>query len=88
MTLPSDIPLGALISLLHRSHSNVLNARLKPLGLSAGQFPILLVLSRREGISQDTLARYFSLDKATIARALRRLEEDGFLCRRTVPGNR
>jgi len=88
MALHEDIPLGALISLLHRYHFVALNTRLKPLGLTAGQFPILLFLSKREGIPQETLARHFHFDKATIARAVRRLEDDGFLCRKADPGNR
>jgi DNA-binding MarR family transcriptional regulator len=83
-----DIPLGALISLIRRNHVIALNIRLKPLGLSAGQFPILMFLSRKEGIPQETLARHFHIDKATIARAVRRLEDDGFVIRRIDPGNR
>jgi len=83
-----DMPLGALISLIRRNHVIALNTRLRPLGLSAGQFPILMFLSRKEGIPQETLARHFHLDKATIARAVRRLEDDGFVCRRIDPGNR
>jgi DNA-binding MarR family transcriptional regulator len=84
----TDMPLGALISLIRRNHFIALNTRLKPLGLSAGQFPILMFLSRKEGIPQETLARYFHLDKATIARAVRRLEDDGFVCRKIDPGDR
>jgi DNA-binding MarR family transcriptional regulator len=83
-----DLPLGSLISLIHRNHVIALNNRLKPRGLSAGQFPVLMFLSRREGITQETLARHFHIDKATIARAVRRLEDDGFISRRTDPDNR
>ena len=83
-----DLPLGALISLIHRNHFIALNSRLKPVGLSAGQFPVLLFLSRRDGITQEMLARFFYLDKATIARAVRRLVDDGFVCRRIDPDNR
>ncbi|MDI6719875.1 MAG: MarR family transcriptional regulator [Methanomicrobiales archaeon] len=83
-----DLPLGALISLIRRNHIVALNTRLKPLGLSAAQVPVLLYLSRREGVSQEAIARFFHLDKATIARGVRRLEEDAFVCRRVDPDNR
>jgi MarR family transcriptional regulator, temperature-dependent positive regulator of motility len=83
-----DLPLGALISIIRRNHIIALNIRLKPLGLSAAQVPILLYLSRREGVSQEAIARHFHLDKATIARGVQRLEEDAFVCRRVAPDNR
>ncbi|MDH7593959.1 MAG: MarR family winged helix-turn-helix transcriptional regulator [Methanomicrobiales archaeon] len=83
-----DLPLGALVSLLHRNHFIALNSRLRPFGLSAGQFPILLYLSRKEGAPQEALAKHFHLDKATIARSVQRLVNDGFVCRRIEPGNR
>jgi DNA-binding MarR family transcriptional regulator len=83
-----DMPLGALISVIHRNHIIALNTRLRPLGLSASHLPILLFLSHREGIPQEALARHFRIDKATIARAVKRLEDDGFVCRKTDPANR
>lgn len=83
-----ELPLGALVSLLHRNHFIALNNSLRPLGLFAGQFPILLYLSRKEGAPQEALARHFHIDKATVARAVQRLVKDGFVCRRIEPGNR
>ncbi|HON81010.1 MAG TPA: MarR family transcriptional regulator [Methanoregulaceae archaeon] len=82
------MPLGALISVIHRNHIIALNTRLRPLGLSASQLPILLFLSHREGIPQEALARHFHLDKATIARAVKRLEDGGFICRKIDPADR
>ncbi|MDH7509506.1 MAG: MarR family transcriptional regulator [Methanolinea sp.] len=83
-----DLPLGAIFSLIHRNHSIALNRHLVPRGLAAGQFPILMYLSRKEGVMQETLARFFYLDKATVARAVRRLERGGFISRRKIPGKR
>ena len=37
---------------------------------------------------QETLARFFYLDKATVARAVRRLERSGFISRKKIPGKR
>ncbi|HOS81726.1 MAG TPA: MarR family transcriptional regulator [Methanolinea sp.] len=83
-----DLPLGAFFSLIHRNHSIALNRHLVPRGLAAGQFPILMYLSRKEGVMQETLARFFYLDKATVARAVRRLERSGFISRKKIPGKR
>jgi len=65
-----------------------LNDRLRPLGLSAGQFPVLMLLSREQNITQETLVRHYHLDKGTIARAVKKLETAGYIRRITDPGNR
>jgi len=65
-----------------------LNDRLRPLGLSAGQFPVLMLLSKEQNITQETLVRHYHLDKGTIARAVKKLEGAGFIRRITDPSNR
>ncbi len=65
-----------------------LNDRLRPLGLSAGQFPVLMLLAREQNITQETLVRHYRLDKGTIARAVKKLETAGYIRRITDPGNR
>jgi DNA-binding MarR family transcriptional regulator len=82
------IPFGAGVSLTSRGRFVFLNDRLRPLGLSAGQFPVLVLLSRVQNIMQDTLVRHYHLDKGTIARAVRKLEDAGYIRRITDPGNR
>ncbi len=81
-------PPGAFISIINRAHFIVINERLKPFGLSAGQFPALICLVRKQNIIQDTLARHFHIDKGTVARAVQKLEDGGFVRRITDPGNR
>jgi DNA-binding MarR family transcriptional regulator len=86
--LPDDIPFGAIVSLINRSKIVFLNDRLRPLGLSAGQFPVLMLLAKEQNIMQDRLVRHYNLDKGTIARAVRKLEDGGYIRRITDPGNR
>lgn len=86
--LPDDIPFGAVVSLIYRSRFVFLNNHLRPLGLSAGQYPVLMLLAKEQNIMQDTLVRHYHLDKGTIARAVRKLEDGGYIRRITDPGNR
>jgi MarR family transcriptional regulator, temperature-dependent positive regulator of motility len=90
MTSPlcKDIPFGAVVSIASRGRFIFLNDRLRPLGLSAGQFPVLMLLAREQNIMQDALVRHYHVDKGTIARAVRKLEDAGYLRRITDPGNR
>jgi DNA-binding MarR family transcriptional regulator len=85
---PEDIPFGAIISLVHRNRYGFLNNHLQPLGLSAGQFPVLMLLAKEQNIIQNSLVRHYHLDKGTIARAVRKLENGGYIRRITDPGNR
>jgi DNA-binding MarR family transcriptional regulator len=83
-----EIPFGAIISIANRGRTMFLNDRLRPLGLSAGQFPVLMLLAREQNITQETLVRHYHLDKGTIARAVKKLEDNGYIRRITDPGNR
>ena len=85
---PDDIPFGAVISLISRSKSVFLNNRLRPLGLSSGQFPVLMLLAKGQNIMQEDLVRHYHLDKGTIARAVKKLEDGGYIRRITDPDNR
>ncbi len=86
--LPEVIPFGAVVSLLNRSKIVFLNERLRPLDLSAGQLPVLMLLAREQNIMQDTLVRHYHLNKGTIARAARKLEDGGYIRRIIDTGNR
>ncbi|MDD1693263.1 MAG: MarR family transcriptional regulator [Methanoregula sp.] len=82
------IPLGAIVSITRRGRFIFLNDRLRPLGLSAGQFPVLMLLAKKQNIIQETFVRHYHLDKGTIARAVRKLEDAGYIRRITDPQNR
>jgi MarR family transcriptional regulator, temperature-dependent positive regulator of motility len=86
--LPDDIPFGAVVSLSSRSRFVFLNNHLRPLGLSAGQYPVLMLLAKEQNIMQEDLVRHYHLDKGTIARAVKKLENSGYIRRITDPDNR
>jgi MarR family transcriptional regulator, temperature-dependent positive regulator of motility len=86
--VPEEIPFGAILSIANRGRFIFLNNRLRPLGLSAGQVPVLLLLSREQNITQETFVRHYHLDKGTIARAVKKLEDAGYIRRTADPGNR
>jgi DNA-binding MarR family transcriptional regulator len=81
-------PLGALVSVIHRTHHMIINERMKAFGLSSGQLFTLLYLAHEQGVAQETLAHRFHVDKGTVARAVRRLEDSGHITRTTDPDDR
>jgi len=82
------LPLGATISIISRTHVVLINERLRPFGLSAGQFPVLISLIKKQDVMQDTLARHLHIDKGAVARTVTKLEEAGYVRRTTDPANR
>ena len=86
--ITGEIPLGAMISITSRGRFIFLNDRLRPLGLSAGQYPVLMLLYKEQNIMQETLVRHYHLDKGTIARAVKKLEDARYIRRIVDPENR
>nr|WP_319537980.1 MarR family transcriptional regulator [uncultured Methanospirillum sp.] len=86
--LPHDIAIGALTSIIFRNQSVFLNHHLRTLDLSCGQFPILMYLMNHQNVTQETLARHFHIDRGTIARSVRKLEDADYVIRTIDPENR
>jgi DNA-binding MarR family transcriptional regulator len=84
----SEIPIGLMVSMIHRTHMIFINDKIKHMDITAGQIPFLMVLSREEGITQHDLASHFHIDKGTVARALRKLEDNKYLFREIDSENR
>ncbi|WMW25180.1 MarR family transcriptional regulator [Methanolobus sediminis] len=83
-----EITLGAYISMAYRSHFVRINNQMKELGLSSGQFHVLMVLSDYQGVTQDFLAGSLLIDKGTVARAVNILEQNGIVRRIQDENNR
>jgi DNA-binding MarR family transcriptional regulator len=73
--------LGRWISILYRYRQNFLNRRLESYRIGCGQHMFLLALARNDGINQEELSDYMKMDKATTAKAIKKLEEEGYVNR-------
>ncbi len=72
-----------LASMLYRETQRYLARRFSRYDLGSGTYPILLSLDCREGISQSELSAEIGVDKALIARGVKRLMESGYVERQT-----
>lgn len=73
---------GYLTNHLARLFAQELQARIRPLGLSTGTFPIMLQLWEKDGRSQRELVEALGIEQATVANSLNRMERDGLIARR------
>jgi len=79
---------GKLVSCIHRySHSHI-NKKLEPYKIGIGQLHFLLNINHNDGINQEQLAHYLNVDKATSARAIKKLEEEGLVIRKIDPNDK
>ena len=76
---------GYLMNHIARQFAILLGEGLKPLGISPAQFPILLELWQKDGLSQQELVERTDLKQATIANTLARMERDGLITREPNP---
>lgn len=73
--------IGRSISYIHRQFHIYINQQLKPYSIGSGQFPFLMILYKKDGINQETLAEELKIDKATCARAIHKLQDLGYITR-------
>lgn len=73
--------IGKYISQLYRKGNSFITKKLCNIGVGSGQFMFLLELYREDGRSQEELSEVLNIDKGTTARAIKKLEEEGFLIR-------
>lgn len=78
---------GYLMNHIARQFAILLNEGLSPLGVSPAQFPILLTLWEKDGLSQNELVELADLKQATIANTLARMERDGLIVRKDNPND-
>lgn len=72
-----------LLSQVIRLHHSRTHALLGKLGIYPGQMPILLLLWKKDGLSQKEIADVIGLKPATITVMINRMEKAGWLERRS-----
>jgi DNA-binding MarR family transcriptional regulator len=75
--------LGYQLGLLNRLYDKRLQEALAPLGVAPGQFPALMMLFQKDGLTQAELCRRIGVEQPTMANTLARMERDGLIRRET-----
>jgi DNA-binding MarR family transcriptional regulator len=87
MRFSKDDSAGYLVNHLARLFARDLQARIKPLGLSTGTFPALLVLWEGDGLTQRELIERLDIEQPTMTNTLARMERDGLIRRGKDPAD-
>ena len=78
---------GYLVNYMARLFAEGLRKRIAPLGIVPGQFPALLALWERDGLTQKELLAQVAIEQATLANTLARMERDGLIVRKEHPAD-
>jgi Transcriptional regulators len=76
------------IGVIARSLDSISNIEFKKYDLTKGQYLYLVRIYENPGIIQEELSEMIKVDKTTIARALKKLEENGFIERQSDENNK
>ena len=79
---------GRLLALVKLSMSDALDEELAPLGITAAQFVILVMLADADADSASNLCRSASYDQGAMTRMIDRLERKGLVRRVRSPNDR
>jgi len=71
--------LGSKIACLYRKRASIINSKLKHLDINFNQSILLVNIGRNPGLNQNQLKELLNLDKTSISKILRILEERGLL---------
>ncbi|TFD99724.1 MarR family winged helix-turn-helix transcriptional regulator [Jeotgalibacillus salarius] len=72
---------GRWLSTVHRYSYIFLSKTFAEYGIGQGQIKFLLMLFEHDGLTQEHMAGELNIDKATVARAIRKLETAGYVDR-------
>ena len=81
-------PVLASLLRINRQRMRYLRRALAPWQYVGSMHLIVLYAGRNPGASQEDVACFYALDKGSVARDARRLEDMGHIRRETVPNNR
>ncbi len=87
MEFSKNTSAGFLVNHMARLFAKTLQSNITDLGLTWGQFPILIELWEKDGRTQKELVTRLDLEQATVANTLNRMERDGLVRRVKDPND-
>ena len=84
----TKLPIGKLISIIAKNQSLYLNHNLEEFKINSSQLHFLFEISYQKEINQDKIASRCSIDKGSVARSIKKLEDNGLVVRKVDDNNR
>lgn len=78
---------GKYISAIYRHLQILISAELAPYRIGSGQYIFLMTIASKEAVTQKALSEELLIDKTTTAKAIAKLEAEGYLRREVDPAD-
>lgn len=78
---------GKYISAIYRHLQILIAAELAPFRIGSGQYIFLMAIANKERITQKALSEELLIDKTTTAKAIAKLEAEGYVRRESDPAD-
>lgn len=85
---PSNLPVGKLIAIIEKNQVLYLNRQLERFNINSSQLHFLFEISHQKKINQDKIASRCTIDKGTVARSVKKLEDNDLVKREVDEKNR
>ena len=82
------LPVGKLVSIIAKNQTLYLNHHLDELDINASQLHFLFEIDHQNEINQDKIASRCNIDKGSVARSIKKLEDRGLVTREVDDNNR
>ena len=83
-----DLPISKLVAIIYKQQKIFFNNMLSELNINNTQFNILFEISKDSNINQEKIASRCNIDKGSVARSIKKLEDNGFILRAIDENNR
>jgi DNA-binding MarR family transcriptional regulator len=78
---------GQYISAIYRHMQVLISAELAPYRIGSGQYIFLMAIANQQPITQKELSKKLLIDKTTTAKAITKLEAEGYVRREADPAD-
>lgn len=83
-----DLPVGKLVSMIARGHAIYINHHIADYGINSSQLHLLYEIAYNKEINQEQISARCNINKGSVARSIKKLEDKGFVTRQVDENNR
>jgi len=84
----TKLPVGKLLTIIVKNQTLFLNHHLEELGINSSQLHFMFEIDHQREINQEKIASRCSIDKGSVARSIKKLEDKGLVVREVDKENR